>query len=112
MGGRFSRRSAQRQHAGEDGKRLVRYPVDVRVARVGLRRRFEIRVRGARHEHRNVELAVHGEHLAELAAFPNVHVIDPVEKTLACGDVASAPWRRPRQSRAPSSKTVRGRGFP
>ena len=27
------------------------------------------------------------KHLAELAAFPNVHVIDPVEKTLACGDV-------------------------
>ena len=28
-----------------------------------------------------------GKHLAVLSEFPNVHVIDPVEKTLACGDV-------------------------
>lgn len=37
-----------------------------------------------------------GKHLAALSEFPNVHVIDPVEKTLACGDTGIGAMASPR----------------
>jgi phosphopantothenoylcysteine decarboxylase len=37
-----------------------------------------------------------GKHLAVLSEFPNVHVIDPVEKTLACGDTGIGAMASPK----------------